>query len=289
METSFFQPCLPVGKSGGLLVQGDNLNLLRTLAETAPGAIRLLTIDPPFDTGVDWALADGQDVAFSDRWQRGEYMAMMRERLALVPRILAGDGSLLLHCDHRRAPHLALLCDEIFGEGARGSDSRAPGFRNEIVWLYGLGGSSPLYYPRKHDTLLWYSLSREWVFHPPMIPARSNRMKGQLKKCPDWWEIPTLNNMAAERCGYPTQKPLALLSRIVGAHSDPGDLVADLFCGSGTALVAAHRLGRRWLGCDASAEAIRLSRERLESEGAGFDFQSLSDSAGLRASQLQSR
>ncbi len=259
-------PVLTVGEEAHLL-QGENAAGMRSLIPTHAGKVSLVYIDPPFDTGAHWRMAQTGEVAYTDRFEGNEYLRMMRERLVLLHELLAEDGSLMLHCDARRVHHLAVLCDEVFGEGARGPDAGAPGFRNEIVWLYGLGGSSPRYYPRKHDTILWYSKGRDWVFEPPLIPARSNRMKGQLKKCPDWWEIPTLNNMAKERTGYPTQKPEALLERIVGAHSRPGDLVADFFCGSGTSLAVAARMGRRWIGCDASAQAIEIASTRLREAG----------------------
>ena len=99
------------------------------------------------------------------------------------------------------------------------------------------------------------------------MPATSQRLKGKLKKAPDTWSIPTLNNMAAERTGYPTQKPLALLDRIVAAHSEAGDWVGDFFCGSGTTLHSALRLGRHALGCDASELAVQQSAERLSEAG----------------------
>lgn len=252
----------------GRLFFGDNLTAMNSLSGELDGQVRLIYIDPPFDTGLEWSTVSGER-AYSDRFEGDDYMAMMRPRLELAHRLLTDDGSLFLHCDFRRSHHLAISCDEIFGAGARGADSKAPGFRNEIVWLYGLGGSSPRWYPRKHDTILWYSKGRDWLFVPPMIPATSNRLKGKLKKAPDWWQIPTLNNMSKERTGYPTQKPLALLERIVGAHSEEGDLVLDLFCGSGTTLHAAQRLGRRWIGCDSSPEALEVIRKRLD----GVDFE----------------
>ena len=223
---------------------------------------RLVYLDPPFDTGLDWKTTSGER-AYSDRFKGDSFMLFMEECLRGVRELLTEDGSLVLHCDFRRAPHLQLLCDEIFGAGAR-VDAKAPGFRNEIIWSYGLGGSSPRYYPRKHDNLYWYSKSSNWYFDPPKVPATSQRLKGKLKKATDTWNIPTLNNMAQERTGYPTQKPLALLDRIVCAHSEPGDWVADFFCGSGTTLVSALRNGRNAVGCDASEVAIETARERLK-------------------------
>jgi len=231
---------------------------------------RLVYMDPPFDTGLDWKTKEGQE-AYSDRFKGQDFMDMMSERLEMVRELLTEDGSLFLHCDYRRAPHLQLLCDEIFGPGAR-SDPKAAGFRNEIIWVYGLGGSSPRYYPRKHDNIYWYTKSSKWFFEPPLVPATSQRLKGKLKKAPDTWNIPTLNNMAAERTGYPTQKPLALLNRIVCAHTEPGDWVADFFCGSGTTLLSALQNGRHAFGCDASEVAIQTVRDRLDQSGFPVDM-----------------
>ena len=248
-----------------LLFLGDNLAFLNNWKSSASPKMRLIYLDPPFDTGATWSTTGGEK-AYVDRWQGDGFMQMMEARLRLVRDVLTDDGSLFLHCDFRRAPHLQLLCDEIFGEGAR-TDSKAPGFRNEIVWLYGLGGSSPRFYPRKHDCIYWYTKSSKWVFEPPMVPATSQRLKGKLKKAPDYWDIPSLNNMAAERTGYPTQKPLALLDRIIRAHSKPGDWVGDFFCGSGTTLLSAVQNGRRAVGCDASPVAIETATKRLQAEG----------------------
>ncbi|MEC7241029.1 MAG: site-specific DNA-methyltransferase [Myxococcota bacterium] len=247
------------------LILGENLEVLETLLKRPTPRFRLIYLDPPFDTGLNWKTREGVQ-AYRDQFTGDAFLEMMDERLRLVHRLLTEDGSLFLHCDYRRAPHLQLLCDSIFGPGARES-AKAPGFRNEIIWSYGLGGSSPRYYPRKHDNLYWYTKSSTWIFEPPLVPATSQRLKGKLKKAPDTWSIPTLNNMAAERTGYPTQKPLALLDRIVAAHSEPGDWVGDFFCGSGTTLHSALRLGRNALGCDASNVAIQQASERLKKAG----------------------
>jgi DNA modification methylase len=251
-------------KSSNRLFHGDNKVALDRLIDAEPESVRLIYIDPPFDTGLNWSTTGG-DSAYSDKFKGDSYMEMMRAVLTRAHKLLTPDGSIFLHCDFRRSHHIAVLCDEIFGEGARGESAKAPGFRNEIVWLYGLGGSSPSWYPRKHDTIYWYTKGAKWHFVPPLIPATSNRLKGKLKKAPDWWEIPSLNNMSKERSGYPTQKPLALLERIIEAHSEVGDTVADLFCGSGTTLVAAEKLGRRWIGCDLGEQSLRVCRERLVS------------------------
>lgn len=221
--------------------------------------------------GKDFALlrdaGGGQagDVAYSDRWpDLDAYLAWIEPVLRRVREVLADDGSLLLHCDHRASPYLAVLCDRIFGTGDRGTTRHAPGFRNELIWSYGLGGSSKRCYPKKHDTIFWYSKSERWHFEPPMVPATSQRLKGKLKKAPDVLDVPAINNMARERTGYPTQKPLALLELLVRAHTRPGELVVDVTCGSGTTGVAAVRCGRRCVVGDAGAQAVQVARARLQ-------------------------
>ena len=148
------------------------------------------------------------------------------------------------------------MLDELFGEDR---------FVNHLIWSYGLGGSSPRRFARKHDDILFYCLDpARYYFKPPRIPATSNRLKGQTKKATDVLDIPSINNMAAERTGYPTQKPLALLELLVEACSPLGGAVLDPTCGSGTTLVAAARLGRRAIGFDSSRAAIATARKRLK-------------------------
>lgn len=263
------------------VIEGDNLEAMRLLldAPSVRGHVALAYLDPPFGTGRDFG-------AYDDRWKEGRMglVASLRPRLEAIHALLAADGSILVHLDHRVAHVVAVLLDDLFGPGDR--DPRrgdpTPGFRNEIIWSYGLGGSSKRFYPRKHDTILWYTKGDRWTFDPPKIPARSQRMKGLWKKQldvfvgppsldalddatlpSDVWDVAAINNMAKERTGYPTQKPLALLERLVVAHSNAGDLVLDPYCGSGTTLVAARRTARRAIGIDASAEAVRVARARL--------------------------
>ncbi len=159
------------------------------------------------------------------------YLVMMTPRLIEMHRILKKTGSIYLHCDPTSSHYLKIIMDAIFG---------IEKFRNEIIWHYGLGGSSPKRFARKHDVILCYGKTNDTYFNPIMIPATSQRMKGQLKKQDDVWNIPTINNMAKERTGYPTQKPEALLERIIKASSNKGDIVLDPFCGCGTALIVAE-------------------------------------------------
>ena len=237
----------------------------------------LVYIDPPYASHREYIFAqthpvDGsrvERVAFSDRWDGGldAYVDALAPVIEAIYVALQDEGSFLLHVDPRGSPYLSVRCDRIFGMGARLAKKHAPGFRNELVWSYGLGGSSPREWPKKHDTILWYTKGSGWYFEPPMIPATSNRMRGQLKKQPDVIEIPSINNMARDRTGYPTQKPLELLELLVGAHSEASARVADLFSGSGTTALAAARLGRQAIAADISSDAIAVARTRLVAAG----------------------
>lgn len=217
------------------------------------GSVDLLYADPPFNTGVRQTGAEG---AYSDSWATtDDWLAWLRERLVATLPKLKPTASILLHLDWRTSHHARLLLDELLG---------ADRFVNHLIWSYGLGGSSPRRFARKHDDILLYCLDPErYWFEPPMVPATSNRMKGELKKATDVLDVPSINNMAAERTGYPTQKPLALLEMLIGACCPPGGTVLDPCCGSGTTLVAAERAGRRAIGCDVSPQAVEITRSRL--------------------------
>jgi hypothetical protein len=184
----------------------------------------------------------------------------MRERVIELKRVLKPTGSMYLHCDWHASHYLKVMLDDVFGTS---------NFLNNIVWLYGLGGSSTRYWPRKHDDIFWYSKSPNGqYFEADRVPARSVRMKGQEKKATDYWDIPSINNMAKERLGYPTQKPEALLERVIRSSSQPNDVVLDPFAGCGTTQVVAHRLGRQWVGIDISPTAVELMRRRIAKIGA---------------------
>ena len=255
------------------LHHGDNLPIMQGMAA---GSVDLIYADPPFGTGKDWG-------AFVDKRTGDEYLAWIKPRLNEMKRLLALTGSIYLHCDPTMSHYLKVLMDEVFGRAQ---------FRNEIVWCYKSGGRAKVHFPKKHDVILWYSKSRkDYVFnydavslprdtstmHEPVILDDSGRKyqrnfkngkeyryyldKGVLPD--DWWaDIQAENPASKKRTGYPTQKPLSLLNRIILASSNPGDVVLDPFCGSGTALVSAERAGRQWIGIDQSAEAIRIASER---------------------------
>jgi DNA modification methylase len=203
------------------IIRGDCLTVLRSLA---PGTVDLAYLDPPFNTGRTLSAANA---TYGDTWPSlSAYLAFLRPRLEAVHRVLKPAGSILLHCDWRCSHHLRLMLDELFGMS---------GFVNHLIWTYGLGGSSPRRFARKHDDIFYYAKASDYFFEPPLVPATSNRMKGQLKK-----------------------------AMLVNACCPPGGTVLDPFCGSGTTLVAAAESGRRFLGIDINPDAVRISRDRLE-------------------------
>lgn len=232
------------------VVQADWLDLVATLDDAS---VDLLYADPPFNTGQP---RTGPAGVYPDAWpDTRDWVAWLGRRLGATLPKLAPTASLLLHLDWRTSHHARLLLDELLGPDR---------FVNHLIWSYGLGGSSPRRFARKHDDVLFYCVHPDrYFFDPPMVPATSRRMAGRLKKATDVLEIPAINNMAAERTGYPTQKPLALLETLVGACCPPGGLVVDPCCGSGTTLVAALRLGRRALGCDVNPDAVRIAASRI--------------------------
>ena len=218
-------------------------------------SVDLAYLDPPFNTGRVLSTSSSQ---YDDRWADIDtYLAFLRPRLQAVYHALQSNGVLLVHCDWRTCHHLRFCLDEIMG---------AENFVNHLIWQYGLGGSSSRRFARKHDDILFYTKGPEYYFDPPMVPATSQRMKGQMKKATDVLDIPAINNMAAERVDYPTQKPLALLRLLIQACAPPDGLVLDPFCGSGTTLVAADELDRQFVGIDANPAAVRIANQRLGNE-----------------------
>jgi site-specific DNA-methyltransferase (adenine-specific) len=217
------------------------------------------------------------------------YLAMMAPRLIELRRVLKPTGSLYLHCDPTASHYLKLLLNAVFGPEF---------FQNEIIWCYEIGGRTKKRWARKHDTILFYSKTNEFQFDwsavaEPRKPGthmkvkidedgREYQEKRDAKSAkvyryyvdegtipPDWWIGPQqINREAAERLGYPTQKPLPLLERIIKASSEPGDLVLDPFCGCGTTIAAAEKLKRRWVGIDITYLAVSLIKSRLTAMGA---------------------
>jgi site-specific DNA-methyltransferase (adenine-specific) len=216
------------------------------------------------------------------------YLTMMAIRLVELWRILKPTGSIYLHCDPTASHYLKILMDQIFG---------VRNFRNEIIWCYTRPSNIKNRYPRVHNVILFYSRTDKWSFdrdairipYHPESKARSLRgagtksamgsMEGSKRlhkggKVPeDWWVIPEIQGNSLERLGYPTQKPLALLERIIQASSNEGEVVLDPFCGCGTAVVAAEKLGRKWVGIDITYHAIGLIKNRLDEHFPDAEFQ----------------
>ena len=207
------------------------------------------------------------------RFSLAAYLLNMAVRLLPMRRVLAPTGSIYLHCDPTASHYLKLAMDAIFGNG--GANNNKPGFRNEVVWAYRTGGVGKRHWPKKHDTLLFYAQGNRQTHNPlkerifydkpfftDQVDANGNYY-ADVHIRDVWDDIKPIINVSQERLGYPTQKPLALLERIIMASSNPGDLVLDPFCGCGTAIHAAENLGRRWIGVDLSAFAVGLMRERI--------------------------
>ncbi len=263
----------PHAHLAGTVANRDNLDLLR---EFPDACCDLVYVDPPFWTRKRRTSAQSTN-GYDDRWPEdiAEYLDYLTVRLREMHRVLADHGSLCVHLDWRAVHYVKVSLDGIFSRD---------NFLNEIIWTYRTGGVSKQWFGRKHDTILLYAkhrgrhtfnVRRDGAFRTEGLnyddqgrPYKSTK-NGPLYFHPDGpvmtdvWDIPFLSTVAAERTGYPTQKPLALLDRIIRAVSNPDDLVADFFCGSGTALVAAERLGRRWTGCDIEPEAVAISRARM--------------------------
>ncbi len=265
------------------LVLGDCLDVLPGLLA---GSFGLVYLDPPFNTGKRQRLARmtatrsqsggragfkgrrydvtlGQELGYADSFP--DYVPWLEPRLREAHRLLADHGTLYFHVDYREVHYCKVLLDGIFGRD---------NFLNEIIWAYDYGARSRRRWPAKHDNILVYVKDpKRYVFNyddldrvPYMAPGLVTAEKAARGKTPTdtWWQtiVPTSGR---ERTGYPTQKPLAILSRIVRASSLPGDSVLDFFAGSGTTGVAAHQAGRSFVLVDRSAEAVKVTARRLES------------------------
>ena len=226
------------------------------------------------------------------------YLVMMTTRLIELHRVLKPTGSLYLHCDPTASHYLKLVLDQIFGP---------VNFRNEIVWCYRAGGVPRKGYPSKHDTLFFYTKGKDFTFNHEYIPYTEGTLKRGLTQVKgkyfekglraegtpiqDWWSDvqKVLSPTAKEMLGYPTQKPLALLERIIRISSNEGDIVLDPFCGCGTAVVAAQKLNRRWIGIDITHLAITLMRNRLRDSFPGIQFEVIGEPVDLASAKTLAR
>ncbi len=276
---SFGGPAEPADR----LICADNLAVLE---RTDEASIDLVYVDPPFATG---AVRRGRAASYRDHDDDPEaFVDWMMPRLAHCRRVLAAHGSLFVHLDYRAVHYAKVALDRLFGRAR---------LVNEIIWCYSVGGKGRRGFGRKHDTILWYARTADHAFFPEAVRVarkpnshmrvvagpdgapvqeKTDRRTGKVYRYPlaagkvpeDWWvDIETLNRGDAERTGWPTQKPVRLLERILAAASAPGALVGDFFCGSGTTAVAAQRLGRRFLAVDVEADAITCATARLQTTG----------------------
>jgi len=278
------------------LIWGDNLLVMGSLLEKFAGKIDLIYIDPPFATGADFSVAteigEGEDSiqkeqsiveekAYRDTWGRGHssWLGMMYSRIVIMRDLLSENGMICVHIDYRTHSLVRLMLEEVFG---------SEHLVNEIVWGYRGGGVPKKAFARKHDNIVVYSNGdpKNIIFNAQfteyseaskqLVSSRGgvsiDGIQRDLERgahMPDWWsDINSLQTWSPERVGFATQKPLALVERIIYSFTHRGSLVLDSFCGSGTTLVASEKLGRRWIGCDLSRYAIHLTRKRLlETEG----------------------
>ena len=297
------------------LVYGDNLLAMQALlagdeASGLPslrGKVDLIYIDPPFDSKADYRTKinlPGADIeqkptvieqfAYADTWKDGtvSYLRMLYPRLVLMRELLSEKGSIYVHIDWHVGAYVKTILDDVFGKD---------NFRNEIIWHYSWGLRTNTRWNRKHDTLYLYSKSThditfnaEEVLEQRMISeSTANRLKykgalitdgnkgrgtSELALPSDVWYIATINGMATERVNYATQKPEALLERIIKASSNEGDLVCDFFGGSGTTAAVAERLGRRWITTDIGKPATLVMRKRfIDQEVKPFLYQAIGD------------
>jgi len=283
-----------------LLICDDNLKALDDLKKQDI-KVDLIYLDPPFFSNRHYEVVWGDEAevrSFKDRWAGGihVYIEWMRERIVKMYDVLKDTSSFYLHCDWHASHYLKVMLDEVFGHR---------NFKNDIIWCYTAPTNTRKNFPKKHDNILKYTKSDKWIFNYKDISipyseetiARTHRGAGDtglyLDKDPetkhkqrlkpkgkipeDWWIIPRLQGNARERLGFPTQKPEALLERIIKTSSNKNSLVLDPFCGCGTAMAVAHKLNRKWIGIDISPTAISLIEKRLEELGAikGKDYDSI--------------
>ncbi|MFX1409850.1 MAG: DNA methyltransferase [Promethearchaeota archaeon] len=269
------------------LFWGNNLEVLYHLLNNFKDRIDLIYIDPPFYSGTNYQIKiEEKDtiyntIAYYDHWKQDldSYLQMLYERLILIKRLLSKTGLIFIHLDWHASHYIKLILDEIFGEKR---------FVNNIIWhYYNKYSAGKKNLPRAHDDILVFSKSSKYTFNELRILRKKPKKQlmremidGVLKnvkdrnghvryrivtdkKMDDVWRIPCMQPASNEWTGYPTQKHHRLLENIIKLGSNEGDLIADFFCGSGTTLIVAEKLNRKWIGCDISEYSIYLTRKRI--------------------------
>ena len=268
------------------IIHGDCLDLMKKMDDNS---IQLVYLDPPFFTQRkhrQTTRSGDKEYSFEDTWDSvKDYIEYLRLRVSEIHRILKSSGSIIFHCDDSASHHIRVMLDDVFG---------VKQFRSEIIWSYKRWSNAKKGLLDGHQTIYWYSKSKNYKFNQIFVDYSSTTnidqimqlrerdernisvykkdsdgktvMSGKKKGVPlsDVWQIPYLNPKAKERVGYPTQKPVELLMRIVSLFSDEGDTVLDPFCGSGTTMVAAQEMNRIGIGMDQKMDAIELINQRLE-------------------------
>lgn len=276
---------------------GDNLQVMSHLMKDYRGKIDLVYIDPPFDSKADYKKkitikgvgktendpSSFEEKQYGDIWTNDEYLQFMYERLIIIRDLLSDTGALYLHCDYHKSHQLKLILDELFGQN---------NFRNEIIWSYSTLGRPNDRFAQKHDSIFVYGKTSNTYFNVEgaKIPYTEEYIKSHFrdvdengKQCRkrfdagkwriyypdagmipnDVWDIPYENSMSKNRLDYPTQKPEALLERIIKSATKEGDIVFDCFMGSGTTQAVSMKLGRRFIGADINLGSIQTTTKRL--------------------------
>jgi len=280
------------------LIWGDKKYVLPSLLGEFAGSVDLIYIDPPFDTGADFSYIANiphavgaldedaeflkepsvlEQKAYRDTWGRGldSYLGWLHDTAVLLRDLLSGNGSIYVHLDWHVGHYAKVVLDQVFG---------AEHFRNEIIWIYRKLARTANQFPKSHDTVFFYTKSEQNTFNVQYVGLAQSTLKrwGDRKRggkdpneryatdeespgavMPDTWDVPLPIGANPQKTGYPTQKPEALLERIVRASSNEGNLVLDCFCGSGTTAAVAEKLNRRWIACDLGRFAIHTTRKRL--------------------------
>ena len=266
------------------LILGDNLIELQKLPDES---VDLIYLDPPFFSNKTYEVIwgdDGEKRSFDDRFAGGidHYISWLKIRVRQMHRVLKPSGSIFLHCDwHANAEIKVDILNKIFGRN---------NFRNEIIWCYKKWSVAETMFSRNHDCIFFYTKTNNYTYNQLFqgraestlkrfqdkkivsgydesgnrIPSRITEEESQGVKMYDWWDIPIVPPSGKERIGYPTQKPEALLQRIIEATTNEGDIVLDPFVGGGTTVAVANKLNRKWIGMDQSVMAIKVSDLRLK-------------------------
>mgnify|MGYP006171861671 FL=1 len=266
----------------------DNMNVLN---EMKSGSVNLVYVDPPFNTGKIQSRKrletvrseDGDRIGFKGHTYKtkilseqsffdiyDDYIRFLRDRIEQTERVLTSDGSFFLHLDYREIHYAKVMCDEVFGRES---------FINEIIWSYDYGGRSKSRWSAKHDNILWYAKDpKNFTYRydnidriPYMAPGLVGAEKASKGKTPtdSWWHTIVSPN-GREKTGYPTQKPLGIINRIIRVHSNPGDVILDYFAGSGTTGIAALAEGRKAILVDNNHQALEVMCKRFDANQTTF-------------------